>query len=298
MHIVFQVMNFISNPENEKYQLIPIDRLLLLMLAKHSGPDGIFPSVNTLAKELYITPTYLKDRINLLDEKKIIKIDRKMGCKHYYHLIFLVENNSDEIITGQLQLTGSTPSTGQLQLTGQSITGQLQSRQPVNCSLFDSIYNQYTISVKNEPFLKSKGSTKNEQSLFDHFWEVYPRKQNKAKAQKTWKNKKLDAKSEMIITDVKNRILIDHQWKDPQYIPMPTTYLNGERWNDEIIKPKDEKISNYSYSKQEIKCTVPFRATDQSPPIEKIKTEEEKRVDKEMADQAREKMRKTLNLRR
>jgi hypothetical protein len=31
-------------------------------------------------------------------------------------------------------------------------------------------------------------------------------------------------------------------WKDPKYIPYPSTWLNGERWNDEI-KPTKQAFS-------------------------------------------------------
>ena len=36
------------------------------------------------------------------------------------------------------------------------------------------------------------------------------------------------------------RSVIENEWKnrDPQYIPYPTTWLNQERWNDEVTPRK------------------------------------------------------------
>ena len=68
---------------------------------------------------------------------------------------------------------------------------------------------------------------------FDEFWAEYPRKVKKQDALKKWKSKKLDAKADELIADVKNRKQNDRRWLEG-YAPDPTTYINGERWNDEI----------------------------------------------------------------
>lgn len=70
-------------------------------------------------------------------------------------------------------------------------------------------------------------------SRFGEFWSVYPRKVKKAPARQKWKAKKLDAKADTIIADVKRRLLEDKRWREG-YIPDPTTYISQERWTDEI----------------------------------------------------------------
>ena len=76
---------------------------------------------------------------------------------------------------------------------------------------------------------------------FDDFYSIYPKKKDKAKAQKIWDKLKIEKDSDIyykIIYHVSNAYInTDHQ-----YIPYPTTYLNGRRWEDEIDKPK-EKLS-------------------------------------------------------
>lgn len=68
---------------------------------------------------------------------------------------------------------------------------------------------------------------------FGEFWELYPKKVAKKPAAEKWKAKKLDAKADEILADVRARMKSDRRWLDG-YVPNPTTYLTQERWQDEI----------------------------------------------------------------
>lgn len=76
---------------------------------------------------------------------------------------------------------------------------------------------------------------------FEEFWGVYPRTENKKRALDAWKRHKLDAIADTIIAAVEDRVANDPKWErgESDFIPHPTTYLNGERWNDEY-KPKHD----------------------------------------------------------
>lgn len=73
------------------------------------------------------------------------------------------------------------------------------------------------------------------QKDFDEFWNVYPKKKAKADALKAWK--KLNPSAELKDTILKAVIhqRQTHDWtKDGgKYIPLPATWLNGQRWTDE-----------------------------------------------------------------
>jgi len=74
---------------------------------------------------------------------------------------------------------------------------------------------------------------------FEKFWSVYPRRQAKADARRAWE--KLapdDALTETILEAVRQAALTD-QWRrdEGQYIPLPATYLNKRRWEDEAVTP-------------------------------------------------------------
>lgn len=76
---------------------------------------------------------------------------------------------------------------------------------------------------------------KNTVDHFDEFWTVYPKKIGKKYAEQIWKRKKLNSVSDKIIDDVRQKASQDTQWQDG-FIPNASTYLNQERWNDEIIR--------------------------------------------------------------
>lgn len=74
---------------------------------------------------------------------------------------------------------------------------------------------------------------------FDTFWEEYPRKVNKKKAQEIWTRKKCwNGEFDTIMAKLTEFKQSD-QWQrdDGRYIPHPATWLNAERWNDEISCP-------------------------------------------------------------
>jgi hypothetical protein len=76
---------------------------------------------------------------------------------------------------------------------------------------------------------------------FQEFWEVWPkspRKVDKLKCEKKWKDKKLDLIADQIIQHVVE-IKKTKQWLDG-FEPAPMTYINGGRWADEIFTDADK----------------------------------------------------------
>ena len=80
--------------------------------------------------------------------------------------------------------------------------------------------------------------------MFDEFWSLYPRKIAKATARKAWA--KLSAEQQLMAA----KAIDTHcqYWKaketELEFIPYPATWLNNERWEDElVIEPKKEKQS-------------------------------------------------------
>lgn len=68
---------------------------------------------------------------------------------------------------------------------------------------------------------------------FLEFWKAYPRKDSKADCLKTWKRKKLGLHLPTILADIARRKGGDDWQKSGgQFIPMPATYLNQDRWAD------------------------------------------------------------------
>lgn len=83
--------------------------------------------------------------------------------------------------------------------------------------------------------LKDDRSSTNKVSTFDLFWTAYPRKTGKQNALKVWTKAKfgqdtLDAILTALLWQTKHD---DWTRENGRYIPMPETYLRGERWKDE-----------------------------------------------------------------
>lgn len=70
---------------------------------------------------------------------------------------------------------------------------------------------------------------------FEKFWEVYPKKIDKARTKALWTRLKLEDIATAIL-DAVLRFASSPQWlrDDGRYIPKPSTFLTGRRWEDEI----------------------------------------------------------------
>ena len=84
---------------------------------------------------------------------------------------------------------------------------------------------------------KEQTNIKIESIPFDTFWIRYPRKTNRAKAEAAWK--KLNPSQDLfdkIIENIDRRLLLDDWSCDRKdFIPHASTFLNGKRWEDEIV---------------------------------------------------------------
>ena len=84
---------------------------------------------------------------------------------------------------------------------------------------------------------KNNRSSATPPDRFADFWAAYPKKVKKQDARKVWKSRKLNAKADDLIADVKKRQAKDGRWLEG-FVPDPTTYLRGSRWEDELEPPR------------------------------------------------------------
>jgi uncharacterized protein YdaU (DUF1376 family) len=97
----------------------------------------------------------------------------------------------------------------------------------------DAPPNHKPVTTNQEPLVKDSVHLR-----FDEFWNLYPKKKDRKKAKDKWKSRNLDSIADQIISALKTQKEKDRNWLDG-FIPLPTTYINGDRWNDEI----EEKIN-------------------------------------------------------
>lgn len=74
---------------------------------------------------------------------------------------------------------------------------------------------------------------------FLEFWNLYPRKQSRVDAEKKYIILVKDGYHDEIIKGLQRYLRYWKQHKtEPRYIPLPTSWLNAQRWNDDLdLKP-------------------------------------------------------------
>ena len=95
--------------------------------------------------------------------------------------------------------------------------------------------------IQSESKYKSESKSEdNAREEFEKFWSAYPRKAgNKQKAFEAFK--KADVSLDVLLAAIENQKQSAQWSKDNgQFIPHPTTWLNGKRWEDQL--PADSRI--------------------------------------------------------
>lgn len=100
-----------------------------------------------------------------------------------------------------------------------------------------------SVNIRTNPYKnvlreekKREDTDKNDVQGFEEFWKAYPKKLGKGAARKAWK--KLNPSSSLltnILEAIKKQKSCEQWCKDNgQFIPHPATWLNQERWQDEV----------------------------------------------------------------
>jgi hypothetical protein len=99
---------------------------------------------------------------------------------------------------------------------------------------------------------KEKKETYSASAGFDIFWDLYPRKKDKGKSLIWWKK---NVKNQIRHNDIINGLmkhLPEFKNKEQRFVPHPTTWLNGKRWEDEAeeISSGNSNFNSDGSSKQ------------------------------------------------
>ena len=206
----FQAMAWAVNID-----LPPTEKLVVLMLANRSSNDDwcCWPSINNLAKECGCSRRNISDTIKKLEEKGILRVERskKSSDENNVNKYFLVARGSATIAPG-----------GSATIAPGSATIAPGVVQPLHPNLSIEPVKE-TINL----------SSKTETITFDQFYSAYPKHVKRVDAEKSWK--KLNGMDKSIIMEDIAKRKLSLQWQDKQFIPAPSAYLNGKRWEDEII---------------------------------------------------------------
>ncbi|MGX7906674.1 hypothetical protein ACVNSK_10605 [Corynebacterium propinquum] len=96
-------------------------------------------------------------------------------------------------------------------------------------------------SSSKEEHVQSGSNSSNEPAnsypaAFERWWSAYPRKQGKRKALAEWRcaTKRID-RDELVTKTTRFADFHAREGTDKQFIPLPTTWLNRDGWDDELI---------------------------------------------------------------
>ena len=99
---------------------------------------------------------------------------------------------------------------------------------------------EVTIVKEPEPINQTPSPSSND-SEFDTFWQIYPRKIARKKCEQWWHKHATNMASDILDAAT----TATKQWRqdntEPRYIPHPYTWLNQERWKDHTPLPAPEK---------------------------------------------------------
>lgn len=202
---------------------------IAFLQAHTTRSDGFcWRSQQELWDETGLTPKMQRSAIKtLVDEgflitKNTMIIGTAVKCRHYRLTDSYYQNwKTDEPDCDQKAQPIVT--NGNNRMLPNGTTESDQKAQSVNS-------NQHNNQLSN-----TKENTKrksDDDELFAEFWKAYPKKVGKETARRAFSRLKAKEKNVDMLIQAINIQKQSRQWRDPQYIPYPATWLNGKRWQD------------------------------------------------------------------
>lgn len=196
---------------------------LYFHLGMRADDDGILNNAKSIARNIGATN---KDFDILVSKKFLIVFDNGVSViKHWKVNNYIAKDRYRATTYTEIKNALKTKDNGVYTLGDD--TERIQ--------IVDTSYTQNSID-KNSEVKVSIDNTSLDVYIdrFEKFWEVYPKKIGKGNVQKWFRSKKPSAE----LLDTMLRAIetqsMSEQWQNPQYIPMPMTWLNQERWGDEL----------------------------------------------------------------
>ncbi len=181
-------------------------KVVLLALAKFSNAEGrCFPSQDTLAECACVSNRTVRSSLQWLIEHGYIRAESREGTSNLY----IITSMEEEDMTDQ---------------TGGS----------ANIADEDDRYNIVNITEVNRTKSISPSSA-NITDPFETLWSVYPRRIGKGAARTAFAKAKRNTDAMTIINAAHEYAAFCHeQGKEKRFIPHLSTWLNQERWEDDL----------------------------------------------------------------
>ena len=141
-------------------------------------------------------------------------------------------SRNEYIVTDEPASEADAPWTG-FPATVEPSAGEPSSGEPSPDEPMTENPTQQNKDCTNTPYSPPRGDV--DWELFEQFWSAYPRKQNKERARRAWKKLRPDMALCQAMSDALERDKRSEQWRknNGEFIPYPSSWLNGRRWEDE-----------------------------------------------------------------
>ncbi|QXH68591.1 helix-turn-helix domain-containing protein [Pseudomonas asgharzadehiana] len=199
----------------------PLRKLVLVKLADNASDQGeCWPSYQHIADQCEIDRSTVRRHIRKLAEQGLLRVENRDGPKgNSSNLYFLTLGG-----VGQKSTPVGTESTG----VGAVPTGGVGT---------ESTRTNHPSEPVNEPKILCTPEAELGEA-FEVFWKLYPNKKSKKDARKAWDKLEPDAELRLTLMTALGNHRLSRDWTkdDGQFVPMASTWLNGERWTD-VLKP-------------------------------------------------------------
>ena len=229
----------------------PLSASIYIALCRHSNNETqeCFPSIALFSEECGVSKNTVLRSIKKLQGLNMINVQKmkKENGTHANNIYTLL--SKEQWVKPSKMSPGPTGGPGSRSLPGTRGSAP-QALGVVPPGIHNNTNNKKTNNINKThgvaPSLKKVSSANLLKIYFEEFWVSYPPRRGSKKAALNKWISKIDEKLALtLIADVKRRKQEDDNWKNG-FEPMVTTYLNQERWNDDIIKPRGGSAINTS----------------------------------------------------
>lgn len=216
----------------------PVRKLVLLKLADNANDDGIcWPSYGNIAEHSEASRRSVIDHCNALEKMGIISITNRPGEKGNSSNLFKLHMENMGGVKNMHQGGGESPALGVVNL----LHPEPVTIEPVSNNIDHSNDPAYCI------FWNAWPKKSNRKGAYLKFNAVFKRLCKEHGKQATQENKKKWALK--LVADVQKRIESNQMGFEAMHA---TTYLNQERWNDEISNSSNGRNSSQTSKQQQL----------------------------------------------
>ena len=188
-------------------------KLVLIALANRANDSGeCWPSLARIASDCETSESSVKRKIKVLEQCGLLKrINRSVEGMKTSNLYQLSDRSQGYIV-------GSEGAVGRV-----TVTHGVGSERPI----------KHAVETPKETERANQ---------FDAWWDIYPKKKDKKTARQRFMKLTEKALTACLADNLKAR----YKDTEPQFIPMPSTYLSKERWEDEVeCNNTNDQRANY-----------------------------------------------------